>query len=254
MKSLSNEAYGNWVMLSPQGEIMCRCDEKRARWYLKRNIAIKVAENPPTIQLTFQPAGRGNAGDEFYTSERFNQCVVCGTEQELTKHHIVPSMYRVHLPQEFKSWSSHDVVTICIEDHKSYETEAWKLKMLIAEETGIPIDNGVLKVDRSKWRIRSLSSAIIKNEACIPAERMAEITSRLTQMLGKEPTREELLTLSKIDPNFDKLDCHGKLVIDGVKATGTTHEFIKRWRWHFLDVAQPKFMPRGWSLDKGPRS
>lgn len=240
-------------MESPNGIVMCRCDDKRAGWYLKRNLAVKTSEDPPTIRLTFTPEGMGNAGDEFYTSTRDNACVVCGTTEDLTKHHIIPTMYRTHLPEHYKSWSSHDVVVICINDHKLYETEAWKLKVKIGEELGISINDCNVRQDIAKKKIRANSYAII-NQNNIPEKRRQEILGSITAYLGHEPSIEELLELSKIDTVGNKqLDSAGKLTMDKLMEKKEIDSFIKLWRQHFIDVANPQYMPKGWSVERKPR-
>lgn len=66
--------YSNCVMLDPEGEFLCTADNRKARWYLTRNLAKVVKEQPFTIQLNFVPAGKGNAGSAFYMEEKQNIC------------------------------------------------------------------------------------------------------------------------------------------------------------------------------------
>lgn len=46
-------------MMAPDGELLCHCDEKKADWYVSRELATIVKQNPLTIKLNFEPNGRG---------------------------------------------------------------------------------------------------------------------------------------------------------------------------------------------------
>jgi hypothetical protein len=102
-------------IIAPSGEVMCLVAEKRARWYLDRGLGRLVAEDPLTVMLTFEPKGKGHAGESFYTTARSNVCAGWGTEESLTLHHIVPHCYRRHLPAEVKDHSCHDLVALSLD-------------------------------------------------------------------------------------------------------------------------------------------
>jgi hypothetical protein len=46
--------------------VLCTCGAKKVTWYLRRGLARVVSENPTTIQLNFEPRGRGHADDMYY--------------------------------------------------------------------------------------------------------------------------------------------------------------------------------------------
>ena len=138
--------YGNCRVLHPDGQLMFLCVQKRLNWYIDRGLAELVSEEPPTIQLNFEPRDRG-AMDEKYRDEdreyllgsKQNMCVVCGQSDydQPTKHHVVPHEYRKFLPHHLKNRSSHDVVPICKKHHEEYErTHALQLKKDITERFG----------------------------------------------------------------------------------------------------------------------
>ena len=92
--TLQTDPYDNCTMYGPDNEWMCACDHKKMNWYLDRNLAEKLSDN--TFKLTFKPEGKGHATESAYFAEkRVNCCVICGTEADLTKHHIVPYCYRM---------------------------------------------------------------------------------------------------------------------------------------------------------------
>lgn len=51
--------------MSPEGEIMAKCDMKKIQWYLDRDLGEIVAQDPLTLKLKFAPKGRGHAGDPY---------------------------------------------------------------------------------------------------------------------------------------------------------------------------------------------
>jgi len=78
--SLKKPIYENCQILAPDGEILCKCDRKKVEWYLDRDLADLVKEDPLTARLKFEPSGRGITAfdgqqddDEFYTEDRTNQ-------------------------------------------------------------------------------------------------------------------------------------------------------------------------------------
>ena len=48
-------------MVAPDGELLSNCDKKKAQWYVERGLADKINDEPLTIQLRFEPNGRGGA-------------------------------------------------------------------------------------------------------------------------------------------------------------------------------------------------
>jgi len=130
---------------------MFRCLEKRANWYLKRNLATVISNDPLSIKLTFTPKGKGESMDVLKL-ERKNKCVVCGTEDldVLTKHHLVPFVYRQHFPEKRKAHSSLFVVPICRDCHYQYENEhADLLKKVLSEAYSAPF-NGNFEIEKNK--------------------------------------------------------------------------------------------------------
>jgi hypothetical protein len=44
--------------VSPEGVGLATCGLKKVRWYLDRDLAELVSEDPPVIRLKFTPKGR----------------------------------------------------------------------------------------------------------------------------------------------------------------------------------------------------
>ena len=69
------EIYGNCKVLSPDGILMFRCDDKKANWYIKRDLCEVTEDEPLTIKLKFEPKGLGFHEKDFGLSNMQNKCV-----------------------------------------------------------------------------------------------------------------------------------------------------------------------------------
>lgn len=246
-KTLNRPPYGNYKVLNNDGDLMFRCDDRKANWYLHRGLARTVAQD--TIQLTFDPKGPGHVGDHFFLQEKINKCVVCGSFDNLTKHHVVPRVYRRFFTDELKSHSSHDVVVLCIKCHEDYEEHAFRLKLIIAQENGIPVHGKGLRIDETLRRVRWAAGAIINHGHKIPAARKEELLQHLRNYYGKqEITEEDLENANSLDYlTMDGFIYHGKYVVEHLTDIAA---FVKRWRKHFFDTMSPKHLPPGWDLER----
>lgn len=246
-KTLSRLPYGNYKVLNRDGELMFRCDDRKANWYLKRNLAKIVSNN--TVQLLFETKGCGHVGDEFFLQEKLNCCCVCGSHDHLTKHHVVPKGYRKFFPEELKSHSSYDVVTMDIDCHELYEEHAANLKKIIAKEFGIPVHGKGKTRDEKLCRVRAAAYALINHGHKMPHERAEALRDRLREHYGHYDIAQEELEKSADLSCLSDSDYvpHGKYVVEHV---GDLEAFVKRWRDHFVLTMKPKFLPDGWSADR----
>lgn len=67
--------------------------------YVEKDIGILISEDPFTVRLKFEPAGRavGETG-EYYRTPKSNQCVVCGESEKYIRKNVVPREYRKYFP------------------------------------------------------------------------------------------------------------------------------------------------------------
>jgi hypothetical protein len=254
--------YGNCIMLSPNGTMMCRCDSDKIEWYLSRSLATVVEAEPLTIRLNFEPKGDGHAGNLYYLSEKGNICCVCGSDKELTRHHIVPRLYRRNFPSSYKKHCSHDIVPICSDCHANYEIYADQLKSEIAKEFTAHFAIGPVP-DKKLLRVRSAANALLRFRDRMPPERVQHLLNIVNEYLGKEPENSDLLICNDLivcsRDNVHSNDAfnvgHGEKVAQEILSEGVDgekfKEFIRRWRQHFLDSVFPKHMPTGWSVAHG---
>ncbi|KAF9193523.1 hypothetical protein BGZ51_003078 [Haplosporangium sp. Z 767] len=129
------------VYAPPDSNLIFRCSQKRADWYLSRSLARSLS--PTSIHLTFVPAGQGRANDPYYLEERDNRCVVCGVETVeagAAMLHVVPEQYRKWFPIRLKSHSSHDIVLACPQCTGQWDREAAVVRKKIVTIYNIPLE------------------------------------------------------------------------------------------------------------------
>lgn len=234
--------YGNCIALGPDGGMLFRCDDEKMNWYLDRGLAEEVSFNPPVIKLTFNPKGKGNRNDEYMLAPRDNRCVVCGTHDELTRHHVVPSCYRRAFPEALRRHDAYDVLMICIDCHDKYEAVALVLKRGLADKYGAPFE---ASFDPDFMRALRAAVAMRRHAANIPPAKQALLIDTIKAYAGSfsDEAIDGLLSRFSVRPNFTK---HGKKVVGQVEDIDG---FVRMWRAHFVKHAKPKFLPPGWKLD-----
>lgn len=238
-KKIQKEIYGNIKMLHPDGTLMCTTSKYRANNYVKKQLAVWIDDN--TFQLTFEPQGHGKSHMPFYTQQMNNCCVVCGNTERLTRHHVLPYVFRRRLPVQYKSSNHHDILALCHECHENYEHHADSLKNQIAQDNGYTIVRKENDELRNNRHIRSAKAVLEKvklgliDVKILPQERLKELedVSKREYYLG-----DEVGDTRWVDDLVTKI----------VKADAI-FEFIKLWRQHFLTYTQPKFLPENWSLN-----
>lgn len=247
----TNYIYGNWTVLHPDGFEMFKCVDRKANWYLNRNLAYIVSLTPKVIKLTFKPNGVGWKDDKFALSPKKNICVVCGESElsKLTTHHIVPTFYKKHFPEQNKIATSHDVIVICRKCHDEYENVyALQLKEKISNYYGVPLCNS--KSDFS--RIIQLSKTLYFNYDLIPIERKEQLTNRIINLIGiskSDFSIEHLESFAKISKKQynDFHNNHGKFVVEKIE---NIQDFVVMWRQDFVNKMMPKFMPEYWDINR----
>ena len=271
-KNLSTE---NWKVYHPNGRHMFTCGEKKALWYLERNLA-KTINGERAIKLTFEPKGNGFEDNEIFgRSIRVVQCVVTGISEGLQRHHIVPYCYRTYFPEIYKSKNHHDVVLMNFEIHSDYEQKANVFKDEVARMYNVKTIGELNAEYTAKLRELGKPNAIILNtihslfktygrlsqeaileklqyladNTCISLETLKGYNYiqfyKLYLLLRKQHIDD--LYHFKIDyrREFD----HGYHVVQKLDTEDKIEEFVKLWRNHFVDTMQPLFMPTGWSID-----
>jgi hypothetical protein len=243
------EIYSNCSVLHPDGFLMFRCHRDRADWYLERDLAEIITEQPLVMKLKFVPAGLGNKNQPYYLAQKINRCVCCGTNEDLTKHHVVPRCYRKFFPEELKNSSSHDVLIVCVPCHMKYETHAMQRKIQLEHEYNIPItavmDTEVLNLAKAV----SAACALVSYQDKIPLARQEVLKTTIAEQ-GFKTDYESLCELAgsrkKRQRKPRREFTHGKLIVEKITDL---EAFILMWRKDFIDTMDPQYLPELWSLD-----
>lgn len=244
--SLKKPQYENCEVLGPDGKLMFRCCRKKAVWYLDRSLGIKVKDEPLTVQLSFIPKGVGHVNDPYFLQVMENRCVVCASENDLTRHHVVPYCYRKFFPINLKQHRSYDVMALCIPCHHKYEEYALELKEALAVKYSAPVSGTGTKFDKKLSAARGSAVAILNNSHNIPKERLDQLYQKVRDYLQREFTEVDLKDLADKDPyDFGNFIHHGKMVIEQVDDIEV---FVKEWRQHFIDKMNPQFLPSYWTV------
>jgi exonuclease 3'-5' domain-containing protein 2 len=235
-----NIHYHSYGMLHPDGTLMTRCSRRKADWYISRGLATWVDHE--YFKLVFVPNGYGKHADPFYTEKLENKCVVCGSTENLTKHHVVPFQFRRILPVQYKSRNHHDVLLLCWECHESYERKADILKDTLLNAMGFDFkrENAIQKHNRHIETARAILADFEKGtlkcgrdgvKAKIPENRLIKLKETASQDLIENYDSWQDVFLKTYD-NDDKL-----------------YDFFCLWRQHFVEYAQPKFLPTYWQIN-----
>lgn len=176
----------------------------------------------------------------------------------LTLHHVVPYQYRREMPISFKSHGSHDVLAVCVDDHERYERHADAEKAKLCEKYDAPlIGRGWIKHPGNS-AIRAAAAALLRYTHDIPPQRIAELQNIITKHYGLESKNDitnEILERSldlKSTEKGEGFEEHGKIVISAILREqgeeGFAH-FVRFWRQHFLDVMNPQYLSKNWSVN-----
>ena len=239
--------YGNYKVLDRNGELLFKCGHDKFAWYLRKGLAVLVpSENEldsDTIQLRFQHKGCGCKSDAFLLGEKDNKCVVCGTTDKLTRHHVIPHWYRKFFPAEYKEHQSHDVVPACEPCHMKYETEfAWGLKKELAIQYNAPFSSDDMEQARV---LKTWANALHHYHEKIPQKRKDDLTINIALAIGRFPNEDDIADMACTDIEYDY--SHGKKVVDQLT---NFQEFAEMWRKHFVDSMNPQHLPLYWSVTR----
>ncbi len=268
-KNLNRE---NWKVYHPSGRHMFTCGEKKALWYVERNLATIIGKKK--IKFNFTPKGNGFEDNELFgRSVRESQCVVSGEKTGLQRHHIVPYCYRTYFPDEFKSKNHHDVVLINFEKHSEYEQIANRFKDEIARiygvktitELNIEYTSKLREINKDSSMLLSTLHSLFKNYGNIRQDKLIDklhfiadnsnIDYDVIVKMNYIQLYKMYLYLSNLhnqrlaefkEKNRMYYD-HGYHVVQKLDTDEKIEDFVKLWRKHFVDTMNPKYMPVGWS-------
>ncbi|XP_055538985.1 exonuclease 3'-5' domain-containing protein 2 isoform X2 [Wyeomyia smithii] len=259
MATRAKPLYDNCLMQAPDGELLCTCDRKKAEWYVIKELAEIVADQPTyTIRLKFEPKGRavGDVG-RYYQIPKENRCVVCGAKDSYIRKNVVPRDYRKHFPLVMKEHISHDVLLLCAPCHRkstmSDENMRLKLTSMCTAPYSTQENPKEIRVENMS-DLRKAARALFHFSDKIPEERRKSLERKVKKLVpkGTEINKEMLEHYANINVTIanEEYCAHGAKVVEYFKQThGGLSELERMWREHFLRIMKPKHMPDLWSVE-----
>jgi len=229
--SLIRAPYDNFKIYHPDGTLMCFCSNKKAKWYLKNDLA--VLESPGNIRLTFMPKGYGDP-EEILVGRR-NCCVIGGDTENLTKHHVVPTQYRQHFDSSYKDKNSCDLVVLSRDEHDRYEEIANDFKNILEKDF---VDADFIDANDAWSEAKSIYNCIKNYYDKIPPSRQVYMISRLAGLKSKWGFTDEDLNSRTLTGNLER----NKLIVTNIGIVN----MIVLWKLHFIKYGKPKFLPSWW--------
>ncbi|XP_071353617.1 exonuclease 3'-5' domain-containing protein 2 isoform X2 [Trachinotus anak] len=252
--------YDNCFLHAPDGQPLCTCDKKKAKWYLDKGIGVLQSEDPFVVRLLFEPSGRPDSQQDYYLTAKENLCVVCGKADSYIRKNIVPHEYRRHFPTEMKDHNSHDILLLCTSCHAASNVHDSFLKQQLADEFAAPqgCEEGVrLLEDSDRRRVRSAARALLTAGEGLPEQRRDELQFLIKSFLNmnekQELTDEALQQAAGLETRIfnEAYVPHGLKVVQAHAEQGLRGlmDLERRWRQHFLTAMQPRHLPPLWSVD-----
>ena len=237
--SPKKQLFDNCKILSIDGDFLGYCDYKRVIYYVRKNLADKIDDK--TIQLKFKESGRRTNS----VGIKKNVCVVCGTSNNLTRHHTVPKCYLKFFPLDIKKHYSYDILPLCVKCHKKYEKESHYEKNNIADIYGVVRPGKENKIKSTELnRIRSIQKTLEKYKHQMPESRISELNNKLDILFKKMNIEPFIVNGGDIIVEKDIL--HGEQVVSKLKDINS---FINHWRLHFIETMKPSYMHEWWNVE-----
>lgn len=163
---IKGEYYSNILMMSRENKPLTTIGEKRAEWYLKKGLGEEVTE--PAVLTMFPSFSRiirlkfkakmEERTDPFYLQVQETKCVVCGSRDNLSLHHVVPSVIRQHFSEEDKNHAHSWCVLLCHEHHH----HADQVALEVHDESKKKLEKDIvdyIKAARDKWGQEFIANA-----------------------------------------------------------------------------------------------
>jgi 5-methylcytosine-specific restriction endonuclease McrA len=216
-----------------------------------KGLADVVRQDPFVIRLRFEPSGRDGAEDIAFMSPKPNHCVVCGSKEDLTRHHIIPYTFIHYMTLECKMDIVRDIYGLCVKCHVTYERHADRKKKEMAEALGMSYA-GLTEEAREKNWAASSAMSLLRHGNKIPQEKKDHLLQRIRRHLRKEEiTEEDLIQVVRTRKELRDDSAHNRFAKHvALMAQENYSEFAREWREHFVATMNPQFMPELWRIDR----
>jgi len=235
--------YSDIKVYSQEGKLLFRCGEKKARWYLKRNLAQKKLFKRKAIQLKFEAGGLGDP-PEILAIKRKNQCAECGCKKlnVLSKHHIVPYSFRRHMDSDRQSIL---VIPLCFNCHDTYEAKANKLRKEICTRYNVIMHKTIKLSEKQKIinKIHKMEETYLSKKQEIPLAAIESILNKIEKYKEKyfNLTGEHFTGNEKVLHNESSYD-YSEAVARTLKTQEDVKEFERIWINHLLEHFELKYL------------
>lgn len=229
--------YGNISVLSPDNVLMFYSNQRRLNFYIKNNLVDCIDDK--TYRLKFKPNGLGHAEDFEKFRLRKNVCVVNGTTDNLTKHHIVPKIFRKLTPDRYTS-NSTLIVLVNRFDHDKYTIEEQIFLDVLAERFGSRSVNEVYLENKDNIYLKKVAGTLLRHQEKITDDFRHLTLSRLFTKLSGLTVTDENLNLIANKKLVSPINIFAKELFDKITDFD---EFERIWVNHFIEVMKPKFLP-----------
>lgn len=244
----NGKLFDNCLIQAPDGVNLSRCGSKKLRWYLDRGMADLVGNDPPTIRLRFEPSGRRGLDDPLLLDGKPNVCVVCGTTENLTRHHIVPYCFIKHMDLEAKTDVIRDIFPLCRPCHDAYEFKSHEKKQAMADAAGMPLNGMTEDQKRLRWATGT-ANTLIKHGHKMPANRREELLDVVRDYLGRRDVSDADLIKLK-ETRYEETSTGVPFSKYAADRVTNYSEFAQDWRRHFVETMKPRYMPDKWKVDR----
>lgn len=238
----NHKLYGNISVFAPNGQLMFRCNKKKANWYLKRNLAKYLDLQQTLLQLLFEPHGLGySEADPALLEIQNNICCCCGSKNSLHKSYIVPKQYLLLMDLQFKSRHWDNLALLCCHCSTKWEIHRNKCSQLLVKLNDAPINGTGLVSDKEFRRIKSAAYALIQEKNTLPSQIKKQKLDIISQYLGHNPSPEEIKTLSEIKDIYkNNYRSHAQLVMEKI---ANQRDFSNMWKHWFVKCMRPNYLP-----------
>lgn len=225
-------------MLDPSNKPLAFCSKERIEWYLRKGLAEIVDHSDYyTIRLFNSPSDRDYESNPLILVPMENKCVCCGSEENLTRHHVVPKCFRKHFPINYKNHFNHDVLILCDSCHKKYTVIFQKYIESMTE-----FKNDKETIIKYK-EIKGLAYRLIRDKS-LSSEEINGFRDQIKEYSGNE---DPVCFLNNFVP--DEVVRWARSVVNKLVTSSDFEDFIRGWRSHFVETMNPEYLPKEWKIE-----
>ncbi|GKT34904.1 hypothetical protein ADUPG1_008169 [Aduncisulcus paluster] len=106
-----------------------------------------------------------------------NKCAVCGSNESLSRHHVVPYCYRKHFPNSLKEKTSRDVIILCCKHHTEIEDVTEMIRAHIADLSGVPLHGFIYNKETRErgLKLKRMAHLLIGMNKKLPDKRLLQL-------------------------------------------------------------------------------